>query len=244
MQHYLYYLKYLAVPFSSEVLIHYRSAIVLILVLIIFSFAIDFFLSHSIFGVKYRYFLAPGVIIHELAHGFACFFTGAKVSEMSLFEKDGGHVKHTRPRIPILGPVLISLAPLIAGIVIIFFVSKFLSMGEISMFKNGLNAQAIMSANQTIIHNLVGLSVKNWILLYIVVSTAVTMIPSRKDFVNAFFPLLILIVAFLIISKYTHILLPLASFNFLLVSALNLLILMLILSIIIFAISNTFKSSP
>ena len=244
MQQYLLYLKYLAIPFSAEVIAHYRSAIALILILIIFSFAIDYFLSHSIFGVKYRYFLAPGVIIHELAHGFACFFTGAKVSEMSLFEKNGGHVKHTRPKIPILGPVLISLAPLIVGIFVIFFASKILSMGEIGMFKNGIDPKAIISANLIIVHNLFGLPLKNWILLYIVISTAVTMIPSRQDFVNAFFPLLILIIGFLIVSKYTHILLPLTSFNFLLASALNLLILMLIFSIIIFAISNIFSPGP
>lgn len=243
MSHYFAYLKYLAIPFSSEVLLHYRSAILLILILVLLSFAIDFFLSHSLLGPKYRYFLAPGVIIHELAHGFACFFTGAKVSEMSLFEKDGGHVKHTRSKIPVIGPVLISLAPLIAGIIIIFFASKFLSMGEINLFKDGVDAKAIISANRSIIGNLAGLTVKSWILLYVVISTAVTMIPSRQDFVNAFFPLLILIVTFLIASRYTQILLPLASFNFLLASALNLLILMLILSIILFAISNIFRSN-
>ena len=243
MTHYLSYVGYLKVLFAPEVLLHYRSAILLILVLVLLSFAIDFFLSHSLLGPKYRYFLAPGVIIHELAHGFACFFTGAKVSEMALFEKDGGHVKHTRPKIPIIGPVFISLAPLIAGIVIIFFASKFLSMGEINLFKDGIDAKAVISANRSIIGNLAGLTLKSWILLYIVISTAVTMIPSRQDFVNAFFPLLVLIVAFLIASKYTQILLPLTSFNFLLVSALNLLILMLFLSIIIFAISNTFRST-
>lgn len=222
---------------------HYRSAIGLLLVVVVLSFVIDYYLSHSFLGPKYRILLAPGVIIHELAHGFACFFTGAKVSEMSLFEKDGGHVKHTKPRIPIIGPVIISLAPLVAGIFIIYFASRYLNTADLSLFKNGYTAKAVMASNIAIIKNLAHFSLRNWIILYIVISTAVTMVPSRQDFVNAFFPLLILILAFLILSKYTHLFFPTASFNLLLLSALNLLILMLILSIVIYAISRFFRST-
>lgn len=243
MSHFVFYLKYLKIPFSPEVFVHYRSAIALLLVVIILSFIIDFLLAHSFLGPKYRILLAPGVIIHELAHGFACLFTGAKVSEMALFEKDGGHVKHTRPKVPIIGPVIISLAPLVAGIVIIYFTSKYLSAVDLSIFKSGYIAKAVIAANSNILRNLAHFSFRNWILLYIVISTAVTMVPSRQDFVNAFFPLLVLILAFLIISKYTHIFLPTASFNLLMLCALNLLILMLILSIVIFAISNFFRNA-
>ncbi len=243
MSHFLSYLKYLKIPFSEEVFLHYRSAVALLLIVIILSFIIDFFLSHSFLGPKYRILLAPGVIVHELAHGFACLFTGAKVSEMALFEKDGGHVKHTRPRVPIIGPVIISLAPLIAGIVIIYFASKYLSATDLNIFKNGFSTKALVSANLEIIKNLSHFSLRNLLLLYVVISIAVTMVPSRQDFINAFLPLLIIILIFLIISKYTHILLQTASFNILMLSALNLLILMLILSIVIFAISNFFRNS-
>ncbi|MEI6144664.1 MAG: hypothetical protein WCP91_03655 [Candidatus Berkelbacteria bacterium] len=243
MSHFLSYLKFLKIPFSPEVFLHYRTAIALLLLVIILSFIIDFLLAHSFLGPKYRILLAPGVIIHELAHGFACLFTGAKVSEMALFEKDGGHVKHTRPKVPIIGPVIISLAPLIAGIVIIYFASKYLSTGDLNIFKHGFTSKAVIATNSAIIKNLVHFSLRNWILLYIVISTAVTMVPSRQDFINAFLPLLLLILAFLIVSKFTHWYLPTATFNMLLLSALNLLILMLILSIVIFAISNFFRTA-
>lgn len=243
MQHYLSYLKYLKIPISYEVFLHYRSAIALLLVVVILSYVIDFFLSRSIFGPKYRIFLAPGVIVHELAHGFACFATGAKVSEMSLFEKDGGHVRHTKPRIPIIGPVIISLAPLIAGIVLIFFSSRYLSSSDYNVFKFGFSSKAVVAANISIIKNLAHFSLRNWILFYIVISVAVTMIPSRQDFLNAFFPLLVLILVFLIVSKYSHIFLVTSPVNLLMLSALNLLILMLILSIVIFTLSNILRSS-
>jgi hypothetical protein len=241
MQHALYYLSYLKVPFSAEIFIHYRLTLLLFLAVVILSYIIDFYLSQSFFGQKYRYFLAPGVIVHELSHGFACFFTGAKVTQMSMFEKDGGHVKHTKSKLPILGSVLISLAPLIVGIVLIYFISRYLSTTDLNLFKYGYSAKAIVAANISLIKSLSGFSIKNWILLYLTISVAVTMIPSSQDILNSFIPLIILIFAFLILSKYTHIFLPMGSLNLLLFTVINLLILAAILSIIIFALTNIFR---
>lgn len=220
---------------------HYRVSIALFVVIILLSYATDFYLSRGIFGPRYRILMAPGVIIHELAHGFACILTGAKVSEMSLFEKEGGHVKHTKSKIPILGTVIISLAPLVAGIVIIYFVSRYLSTDELNVFKYGYSAKAIIRGNIAIIQSLFHFSWENWLLLYVTTSVAVTMLPSRQDLFQAFLPLLLLIAAFLIASKFSHFYLPTDSFNLLLFTTINLLILVLIFSIILFAITNIFR---
>ena len=241
MSHFSNYLSYLKIPLSSEVFVHYKLTLFLLLTLIILSYIIDFYLSQSLFGEKYRYFLAPGVIVHELSHGFACFFTGAKVTSMSVFEKGGGYVKHTKSKIPILGAVIISLAPLVAGIVIIFFISRYLSTSDLNLFKNGYSLKAMIAANILIIKNLVHFSVKSWLLLYLTVSVAVTMLPSGRDILNAFLPLLLLIAIFLLLSKYTHILLSMGSLNILLFTTANLLILVAILSIVIFALTNIFR---
>jgi len=241
MQTSLHYFRYLTIPFSAEVFLHYKVTLGLFVAVILLCYIIDFYLSHSIFGPKYRYFLAPGVIVHELAHGFACFFTGAKVTSMSVFAREGGHVRHTKSKIPILGSVIISLAPLIAGIIIIYIISRYLSTNELNVFKYGYNIKAIIRGNVAIIKNLAHFSWKNWLLLYFTISVAVTMIPSRQDLLAGFVPLAILIFAFLIISKYTHLYLPMDSLNLLLFTAINLLILGAILSIIIFALSNIFR---
>lgn len=222
---------------------HYRVSIALFVAVILLSYATDFFLASSIFGSKYRILLAPGVIIHELAHGFACILTGAKVSEMSLFEKEGGHVKHTKSKIPILGPIIISLAPLIVGIIAIYFISRYLSTSGLDTLKSGYSVKSMLLANVAIVKSLAHLSWKNGILLYITVSVVVTMLPSRQDILHAFLPLLILITAFLVASKYSHIYLPTTSFNLLLFTTINLLILVLIFSIILFAITNIFRRS-
>lgn len=220
---------------------HYKTTLILLLFVIFLSYVIDFYLSNSIFGQKYRYFLAPGVIVHELAHGFACIICGAKVTSMSVFAREGGHVRHTKTKVPILGSVIISLAPLIAGIIIIYIISKYLNPDELNVFKYGYGVKAIIRGNIAIIKNLAHFSLKSWLLLYFTISVAVTMLPSRQDLFSGFIPLAILILAFLIVSKYTHILLSVDSLNLLLFTALNLLILMTILSIVLFALTNFFR---
>lgn len=241
MSHLLPYLNYLKIPFSSEVFQHYRGSLALLLGIIILSYIIDFYLSHSFFGHKYRYFLAPGVIVHELSHAFACLFTGAKVTQLSVFDKEGGHVNHTRSKIPLIGSIIISTSPLIVGIIIIYLMSRKLGLSDFDFLKFGNDPKSILAANILLIKNIAHFSWKNWVFFYLTVSVAITMVPSKKDFANAFIPLVILALIFMIVSKYTHILLPVESLNILFFATINLLIIGLILSIIVFALTNIFR---
>ncbi|MCX6812854.1 MAG: hypothetical protein NTW79_04555 [Candidatus Berkelbacteria bacterium] len=227
--------------YSPTVFAHYKLVAILFVVMIFSSYVIDFFLSQSIFGERYRIFLAPGVIIHELAHGFGCLITGAKVTEMSFFDKDGGHVKHRKSKIPILGSVIISLAPLVAGIVIIYFISRHLNIAsaDISTTKNLSSSLIVASSN--LLKSVIHLSVRNLLLLYLTISVAVTMIPSRQDILNSIISLVIIAVGFLLVSKYLGILLPVDRLGILLFSVINLLLIGAIFAIILFALTNLFR---
>ncbi|MDD1694627.1 MAG: M50 family metallopeptidase [Methanoregula sp.] len=55
---------------------------------------------------------APGVVVHECSHMLGCLLTGATITNVVLFSKEGGSVTYTRPKLPILGDVIISSAPL------------------------------------------------------------------------------------------------------------------------------------
>ncbi len=73
----------------------------------------------------FRFFVAPGVIIHEYSHALACLITGAKIHEIKLFKKEGGHVKHEPPKWPpkftFFSKVLISFAPVVGCILVMWF---------------------------------------------------------------------------------------------------------------------------
>ena len=64
--------------------------------------------------VRTFYYLvrAPGVVVHECSHILGCVLTGAKITNVVFFSEGGGSVTYTRPKIPLLGDVIISSAPL------------------------------------------------------------------------------------------------------------------------------------
>ena len=55
---------------------------------------------------------APGVIVHECSHILGCLITGATIKKVVFFSEKGGSVTHTSSKIPYLGDVVISTAPL------------------------------------------------------------------------------------------------------------------------------------
>jgi hypothetical protein len=72
-----------------------------------------------------RFFYCIGAIIHETSHAFFVILTGAKVTEFSVFSSQP-HVTHTKSKLPLLGEALISLAPIIGGMLFLFLINKYL----------------------------------------------------------------------------------------------------------------------
>jgi hypothetical protein len=68
----------------------------------------------QVLPVRTFYYLvrAPGVIVHECSHILGCILTGARITDVVFFSQEGGSVTYTRPKIPVLGDVIISSAPL------------------------------------------------------------------------------------------------------------------------------------
>ena len=223
---------------TSAFWVHYKYGLLLLLSVIVLSMIIDFLLSRSFLGPRYRLFLAPGVIIHELSHSFACLLTGAKVTELSVFEAEGGHVTHSQPKIPIIGTILISFAPLLFGIFLIYILSLKFGIINLQLFTSGISRQAISEANSGVIKNLLSFSLKNWLIFYLTISIAVTMNPSRKDIANSIGSFIVVLILFVVISSYFKLFLPIDQLSILLFSVLNVLILILIPSMILFVISK------
>lgn len=210
-----------------------------ILIIFILGFVLDFFLKQVFVSGGYRLFVAPGIILHELSHAFACLLMRAKVREINFFDRKGGYVKHEKSKIPVIGPVIISLAPLLVGIVLIYFLSKILlgnhgQVLELSFSQS--NFQRILNTISSI--NL--LNIKNLLLFYLITSVSITMAPSWRDFANAFFGLIILVVAILLVNYFFVIRLPesLLVFTFSLVTLV--LIISLFFSIILAVIKTIF----
>lgn len=221
--------------------------LVLILGILLLSFLINYFLSHSFLGSSYRVFVAPGVVLHELAHAFFCFITGAKVTKISFFDKNGGSVEHKASKVPILGPILISIAPLLVGAVAIYFLSRKIGLKELDLNAFVLSLGGIKNFALSVASSINYHDYYNLVIVYLVVSIAVTMTPSTQDLRNIFFSLVVIVVLGAIALHYfggrlSGLPLPSPTPALVLLSTVSvILILSLVLSMIVYAISKMIR---
>ncbi len=218
---------------------------IIILAILFLAFVVDILLSNSI-GKRYRLFVAPGVILHELSHAFMCFFTGAPVTGINMFKKEGGEVRHGKSKIPILGPILISVAPFIAGGLAIYFITKIVGIENLEIQSITLSPNGIIDWARDVFSGLDLNNYKTWIGIYLILSIAVTMTPSLQDVKNMLFSLIVIFIAIFLIYQYTLFRPNLSiiftdQFFIVLASIAILLIFSLILSIVVFVITGIFK---
>ncbi len=154
--------------------------------LILGSRLVDRMLAEIFPRGKYRWIIWPGVVIHELSHAIVGKLMGAKIKDISLFSKTGGSVTHTKPRIPLIGMPLTSIAPLfgctlaIVGLMYVFGFSE-----NLSSFLN------IFSAFREHYKEW-----QWWIFVYLVIAIATPIAPSNHDFKNAWWGIFLIFFAF------------------------------------------------
>lgn len=220
--------------------------LVLLLCLPLGAMLIDYFLSHSIIGYSYRLFVVPGVIIHEIAHAAGCLITGAKITAFNIFEKEGGHIEHSKSKIPLIGQIIISAAPLVIGIAVIYFLAKLVGFKEVNLIGVSLTIDGVKNACLHLASSIDVHNRKNWLVFYLLVSVAATMNPSKQDLKNIGLSLVILAALVFLIIRYTSF-----RYNFftfippqliIVIGTIDLLlILILVFSIIIYILSKLMK---
>ena len=124
----------------------------------------------------YIFFLFPGIATHEMSHFFGALLTGTPVHEIQLISSTGGHVIHEKPKLPILGQFIISFAPFIIGLALIYLISRFIPIEagrQIAVPRTPLHVTLPeITAHIRIIHI---------VLIYLGVSLLLTITPSRQD---------------------------------------------------------------
>lgn len=102
-----------------------NSPLVFGLVFLILVFGLKEILLSSLRKISFLYYaiLFPGIVLHELSHVLLCLITFSPIKKIQFFSKTGGFVIHGGSKIPILGDFLISIAPLISGLLIFYLFS-------------------------------------------------------------------------------------------------------------------------
>ncbi len=160
----------------------------LLFLIIILSFLLEK-IWIKILQKSYPYLLIPGVAIHELSHLLACYLTRAKVYRTKIISRRGGYIEHGKSKIPIIGSIIISFAPIVGGIISVFIVIFLLDFPVI-IDKYFLNLLLILVQ-----------SWQFWLGFYLITAILITLIPSWQDLKNSFIALFFVLALFLLLEK-------------------------------------------
>ncbi|MBA7654386.1 hypothetical protein ES703_62264 [subsurface metagenome] len=135
---------------------------------------LNYRLTHLLFFI--------GAFVHETSHALACFLARARIKEYNIFSKQP-RVVYSKPRLPIIGQPLISLAPLIGGLLFLFLVNDFwlasyFNLPEIS------NWQDILLVPLKLLSQINLLDWQSWVMLLIFLNVGAMIGPSVKDLKN------------------------------------------------------------
>ncbi len=130
--------------------------------------------------IRWLYFL--GASIHEISHAIACIFTGAKIIEIKIFSSQP-RVTHMKSKIPILGQMLISLAPIFGGFIFIFLINKFI-LGNFLSIETSVNFNNLFFSSINLLSQINILNWKGLILILILLNSGAMIGPSFQDIKN------------------------------------------------------------
>jgi hypothetical protein len=153
---------------------------VVFLLLLISCYFLSFRIMHALGRVSGKYLilrliLFPGVIVHELSHAVACLLTGTPIESMSFWTETGGNVVHHKPKLAVFTQPIISFAPFPVGIASLLFLSNYI----------------------TGVH-----WIATFLSIFLMVSIAGTLAPSKTDFVGAIEGTLVLLAIFTATAIY------------------------------------------
>lgn len=191
-------------PLLSSYFISYFIFFLWFGVLLFLGFLTERIWARILPGMKYRLFVAPGVIVHELSHALACLLFLAPVQKISFFSREGGFVQHGRSRLGFLGNALIAMAP-IFGITLFLWLLVYWFGYALEVKATDFSSADFWPNVSWLFESAWGLIKINassglfWLFIYLAVSSVSALAPSKKDFQNALGGLMFLFFVGLII---------------------------------------------
>jgi len=168
---------------------------VVIVLVTAFGYASNFlnwrFLNYGV--TRFLYYI--GALVHETSHAILCVLTGAKIEEFTVFGEQP-QVVHRKSKIPLLGELLISAAPIAGGLLFLFLVNRFLlgnyfTMPEVQ-FSSWYDWRSLAMAPLMLFSQLNFLQWQSWVAILLSFNVGAMIGPSMRDLGNVW-PMLIIL---------------------------------------------------
>lgn len=186
---------------------------IIIILIVIFGF-ISNWLNGKYLNFKITHYLYYiGTLVHETSHAIACILTGAKIEEYSVFS-DQPHVTHKTSKIPIIGNLFISAAPIFGGILFLYLINYFFPSLNFEIIKSVSNIEEIIKLPIEIIKDINFLSLNGILMATLLINSGAMIGPSIQDMKNIWFvfiPLIFLNISILNNLCFTALIIILAN---------------------------------
>ena len=147
----------------------------------------------------YIVLMLPGTIAHETCHAAVALLMGARITKFSIIPSGDtlGHVEYTSPKIPLIGNVAISIAPLMGCPAILLLISGYFGVHfdfPPASFDILAESRFLLDGTLSFITGLDYLNWKTYVFLYLALTLGAGAAPSKTDIISML-PGLIVIVA-------------------------------------------------
>lgn len=141
--------------------------------------------------IRFLYYI--GAFVHETSHAVLCVLTGAKIEEFAVFSEQP-QVVHRKSKIPFVGELLISSAPIAGGLLFLFLVNHYL-LGNyfvLPAISNVGDWRSILMEPLRIISQINLLQWQSWVMVLLSFNAGAMLGPSLRDLKNVW-PMLIIL---------------------------------------------------
>jgi hypothetical protein len=131
-----------------------------------------------------------GAFVHETSHAVLCILTGAKIKDFVIFSSQP-HVAHQKSKLPLVGELLISFAPIAGGLLFLalvnhYFLGNYFAMPDFSSWQN------IFANALKLLKEINPLQWQSWVMILLFFNVGAMIGPSPRDLKNIW-PVLILL---------------------------------------------------
>jgi hypothetical protein len=141
--------------------------------------------------VRFLYYI--GALVHETSHAVLCVFTGAKIEEFTVFSEQP-RVVHQKSKLPFLGELLISAAPIAGGLLFLFLVNRYL-LGNYFVppqVADWHDWRSVVASLTGFLWQINLLRWQSWVMILLLFNAGAMLGPSTQDLKNVW-PMLILL---------------------------------------------------
>ncbi len=136
---------------------------------------LNYKLIHSLYFI--------GAFVHETSHALACLLTRAKIEEYNIFSRQPHVVYSPNPKLPLIGKLLISLAPLIGGLLFLFLINHYWLAGYFNVPQIS-GWQDILLIPFELLSQINLLDWQSWVMILLFLNIGAMIGPSVKDLKN------------------------------------------------------------